>query len=570
MAKSGNSNQLAKKKAAKDFKVLIVYPNLPLMLVPSIAIAIFTRIIKDQGYQVDLFETTHYDTSETNYSETQINYSENRVNLLNVRKFSVKDDLGVTVKSDMMADFREKVKSFNPDLMLFSVVEDTFMQTRAMLRAVDDLNIPHLLGGVFPTMAPEKAIEAPEVNLIGPGEGEKTIVDVSEAIRTGGDLNAVPSIWVKQQDGIIKRNPIGPLVNINDTLADFTLFDQSRFKRPMGGRVFKMIPVESYRGCPYACTYCNSPSQRTFSTENKLGNFMRRKTMAVLRDELRHYMDTFSPDFFFFVDDSFLARPRQEIFDFCDMYEEFKLPFYFNTRAENCDPEILARLKDVGCYRMAFGIEAGNEQYRNKVLRRKITNQEIIKRFKWIASSGIAFSLNLIIGLPGETRELVMDTIELARAIQGYDSLTSFIFTPYRGTTLRKVAVDNGWLDPDTVTRHNTSRSLLEMPKPFLNAEEIDGLLAVLPLYCYFPKSEWGMLRQAEGEDDEAIALRQKYSDIYSENFLSGTQDDEKTYITGAANHWGKNPDEYFTPTPERMTADTLAPLLGRGSPLSY
>jgi len=570
MANSNPSGHTAGIKSSKDFKVLIVYPNLPLMLVPSIAIALFTRIIKDQGYQVDLFETTHYDTSETNYSETQINYSENRVNLLNVRKFSVKDDLGVTVKSDMMADFRKKVQDFNPDIMLFSVVEDTFLQTRAMLRAVEDLHIPHLLGGVFPTMAPEKAIAAPEVNLIGPGEGEKTIVDVCEAIRTGSDTATLSGVWAKQPDGTIKRNPIASLVNINDTLADFSLFDQSRFMRPMGGRVFKMIPVESYRGCPYSCTYCNSPSQRTFSTENGLGNFMRRKTITVLRDELRHYMDRFQPDFFFFVDDSFLARPRKEIFDFCDMYEEFKLPFYFNTRAENCDPEILARLKDVNCYRMAFGIEAGNEQYRNKVLRRKITNQEIIKRFKWIADSGIAFSLNLIIGLPGETRDLVMDTVELARAIQGYDSLTSFIFTPYRGTTLRKVAVDNGWLNADTVTRHNTSKSLLEMPPPYLNADEIDGLLAVLPLYCYFPKSEWDALRRAEGTDDEALALRKKYSDIYSENFLSGTQDDEKTFVTGTANHWGKNPEDYFTPTPERMTPDMLAPLLGHGSPLSY
>mgnify|MGYP006217747789 FL=1 len=61
------------------------------------------------------------------------------------------------------------------------------------------------------------------------------------------------------------------------------------------------------------------------------------------------------------------------------------------------------------------------------MLRRKIINDEIIKRFKWIADSGVAFSINLIIGFPGETRELVMDTVELVRAIQGYDSVTSCI-----------------------------------------------------------------------------------------------------------------------------------------------
>lgn len=556
-------------KPREDFRVLIVYPNLPLMLVPGIAIALFTRIFKDQGYRVDLFDTTHFATDETDYTETQINYSERRVNLLNVRKFDVKDDLGISLKSNMLADFRRKVREFDPDFMIFSIVEDTFLQTLSMLRAIEDLDVPHLVGGVFPTMAPDHCIAAPEIRLIGPGEGEHTVVAVAEAVRTGESLDGIPGTWHKAETGEVHKYPQRPLVNINSVVPDFSLFDPSRFMRPMGGRVFRMIPVESYRGCPYACTYCNSPSQRAFTSENSLGNFMRRKTLDVLRDEMRFYMETYDPDFFFFVDDSFLARPRQEIFDFCDMYEEFRLPFYFNTRAENCDPEILARLKEVNCYRIAFGIEAGNEQYRNKILRRKITNKEIIKRFKWIADSGIAFSLNLILGMPGETRELVMDTVELVRAIQGYDALTSFIFTPYHGTALRKVAVANGWLAPDTITRHNTSRSLLRMPPPHLSADEIDGLLATLPLYCYFPKSEWPNLRRAEENNEEGLKIREYYSNIYAKNFLSDTQDSEKTYITGEAAHWGKKPEEYFAGTPNRLDEEMLARLVGIGSPLA-
>ncbi|MDA2934519.1 hypothetical protein MYX82_09260, partial [Acidobacteria bacterium AH-259-D05] len=123
---------------AKDFRVLIVYPNLPLMLVPGIAIGIFTRLLKNQGYSVDFFETTHYDSDETNYSEVKINYSENRVKLLNARKFSITDDLGISVKSNMLDDFRMKVLDFRPDFMVFSIVEDTFLQACCMLTAVEE------------------------------------------------------------------------------------------------------------------------------------------------------------------------------------------------------------------------------------------------------------------------------------------------------------------------------------------------------------------------------------------------------------------------------------------------
>ncbi len=268
--------------------------------------------------------------------------------------------------------------------------------------------------------------------------------------------------------------------------------------------------------------------------------------------------------FSFFVDDSFLARPRKEIWEFCDMYSEFRLPFYFNTRSENCDDEILRRIKDAGCYRMAFGIESGNEQYRQNVLRRKISNAEIKRRFKMIEESGIAFSINLIIGMPGETREHVMDTVRLARSINGYDALTSFIFTPYHGTSLRITAIENGWLDPKSITRHNTSRSILNMPPPYLSVDEIDGLVATLPLYCYFPESEWKNLRRAEFPDEKGMEIRNKYAEIYRKNFLNQNQDEDKVLIETRAD--GANEDGVFESkkhfSPAQLAAIT-APMAG-------
>ena len=549
-------------KKPEDFRVMIVYPNLPMMLVPSVAIAIFTRIFKDLGYQVQLFETTHYDAAEIDYSENKINYSENRVRILNVRKFNIEKDLGIQVKSGMLADFRRAAQTFQPDFMIYSLVEDTFLQARGMMDAIKDLNIPHLVGGVFPTMAPSECIEAPEINMIGLGEGELSVAEVAEAVRTGQPLDSIPGTWLKLPDGTVKKNPQAPLVDINDVVPDFSLFHPSRFNRPMGGEVFKMIPVESYRGCPYSCTYCNSPTQRLLAKQNGLGNFLRRSRIQGLRDKLRQLCDTYDPNFVFFVDDSFLARPREEIFEFCDMYEEFKLPFYFNTRAENCDTEILARLKEVGCYRIAFGIESGNEQFRQKVLRRKITNAEIVSRFQAIADSGIAFSINLIIGMPGETRELVMDTVELARSIRGYDAITAFIFTPYHGTPLRATALANGWLDPNARTRHNTSRSLLSMPPPMLNADEIDGLLAVLPLYCYFPKSEWDNIRRAETPDEEGLRLREHYSRVYEENFFGRHQHDPKKYVLADGTVSTRQETAGFTQSPKRFDDPGLHALM--------
>ena len=121
------------------------------------------------------------------------------------------------------------------------------------------------------------------------------------------------------------------------------------------------------------------------------------------------------------------------------MYKEFKIPFWFNTRPENCKTEYLEALKEVGAYRISFGVECGNQDFRQRVLLRKPTNEELLNSFEIIQKSGLAFSINLIIGFPGETRELVMETVEFVKNIRGYDTLTVSIFTPYRGTVLQKL-----------------------------------------------------------------------------------------------------------------------------------
>jgi radical SAM superfamily enzyme YgiQ (UPF0313 family) len=513
-------------KDKKNFKILLVYPNLPLMLVPPLSMAIFTKLLKTKGYNVDLFDTTSYIPEEANSSP------QNRTLYLQARDFNDEDDLGVAIKTDLYGDFRKKVFKFEPDLIIFSIVEDAFIKALKMMDNIADYDCVKISGGVLPTADPEYVLNTKQINFIAIGEGEITLSDVAEVVRKKGDLKTIKGTWFKENDGKISKNPRNKLVDINESLPDYSLFDPRRFFRPMGGKIFKTIPVETYRGCPYKCTFCNSPMHNTqVKNENIAHDFLRRKTIENVRKELLDLKRLYGPEFIYFVDDSFLARPKKEIFEFCEMYEEFKIPFWFNTRPENCKVDYLNALKKVGAYRISFGIECGNPDFRQKVLLRKPSNQEIIDSFKVIHASGIAFSANLIIGFPGETRELVMETIELVKQIKGYDTITVSIFTPYRGTELQRVAVKNGWLDKDHITIHTTSSSVLKMPEPYLSSKDIDGLMKTIPLYVYFPKSEWGNIRKAEENDDEGKQLYDHYSSLYKKNFLKGTQEDKKILL---------------------------------------
>ena len=520
-----------------QFKVLLVYPNLTMMLVPSLAIGIFTRLLKNQKYQVSLFDTTHYVSDENSSPQ-------NRVKFLQAREFDETNDLGVRFKTHLIGDYVDKVNNLKPHLILYSVVEDCYQQTLALMSAIKKYDIPHLVGGVFPTAAPEVCIENELITMIGIGEGEQIIIDVAEAIRLNKNIEAIPGTWVKSK-GITIKNDRAPVAPIDNFIPDFSLFDEARFNRPMGGKIFRTIPVETYRGCPFQCTYCNSPMQTKLARESQIGNFLRTKNMNNLSIEIRELIRKYNPQFLYFIDDSFTARSSNEVFSFCNMYDEFGLPFWFNTRPETTTLKMMKRLREVGAYRISFGIESGNEQYRKKVLRRNGTNRELKKKFDEIEKSGIPFSLNLIIGMPGETRELIMDTIHFTRTIKGFDTVTVSIFTPYHGTVLRDIAVKNGWLEKNYITKHTTSCSALNMPEPYLSSLDIDGLMRVIPLYIYFPESEWDNIKRAEIPDNEGDNVLEYYSHIYKRDFLKETHDDKKIYVDGATG-CKSNPKDSF------------------------
>lgn len=500
---------------SKPFKILLVCPNIPGMFVLPGAIGIFTAILKKAGFELDLFDATLYEASASISPLKRVEYGQ-------ARQFSYKNNLGIELRPDLIGSFRAKVDSFQPGLIIFSVVEDAFKQAVSLLDAIKTKNIPHIIGGIFSTAAPEETIAAPQIKMIGVGEGEGAVLELAERLRDGRQIDDIPNTWVKKDDGTIIKNPIGPLVDINKTFPDYSLFEKARFWRPMGGKILKTLPLETARGCPFQCTFCNSPMWTKFYHQHGGAVFLRRKTIDKIMEEITYLVKEYNPELLYIIDDTFLARPMEEIKDFAQRYQRFRIPFWMNTRPETLDQEKLDLLKEMNCYRMSIGIECGNEEFRKKKLNRHATNQDILSRMALLAKSGLVFSVNNIIGFPDETRELIFETVEFSRKLSGYDALTVSIFTPYHGTQLREEAVEKGYLDPQVITTHTTSSSLLRMPQ--LSVEEIDGLMKTFTMYVGFPKRWWPYIEKAEKFTPEGDEIFSKLRNIYDEVYFSGDQ----------------------------------------------
>lgn len=493
-------------------KILLVYPNIRGMNMLPPAVALFSSILKQHGHKISLFDSTDYPNPEGD----DFNSDKLKEKNLNVRSF---DDtlLRVSFKEeDVQGAFIKHTQEFNPGLIAMSCTEDMFPIGIILLKAVARFKIPVLVGGVFPTFAPELVMSYPEIDMVCVGEGEHVIAELCGRIEKAESFDNIPGLWIRK-NGSIKRNPMGPVVDINgNPNLDLSIFNEGRLYRPMQGRVWRMFPLETHRGCPYRCTFCNSPFQLDKYRAETGTMFFRKKRIDKIRDEIIFFRDKYKVEAFYLWSDTFFAYSDREFDEFVEMYSEFKIPFWCQTRPETVTYERVRKLVDIGLFRMAFGIEHGNQEFRKQVLCRNVTNEKILNALNIVTNIGLTFSVNNILGFPYETRELTFDTIELNRHVQA-DGMNAYSFSPFHGTPLRAIAEKEGFIKPEVIARSVTKPTLLKMPQ--YPPEEIEGMRRCFMFYVKMPKDRWEEIKKAESLTPDGDAawekLRQECVETY-------------------------------------------------------
>ena len=509
-----------------DFRILMLYPNLRTESMVPPALALFSALLKREGHKVELFDTTNYDIT-TEF----VNTDRMKATNLNVRPYELRQDLK---KDNPYENFRKKIEAFGPNLILVTATENMFPMAINLLNYVDDLGVPVILGGVFATFASELCMRWKEIDMLCVGEGEYALLELCKRMNKKEDYSNIPGLWIRAPDGGIRKNPIGQRVNMDaNPLPDFSIFEDSRFYRPMAGKIYRIFPIETHRGCPYTCRFCNSPSQDVLYSAMTKQLFFRKKSFAEIRKELLYCRDVWKAEYFFFWADTFFAWSDKEFDEFCELYQDIKIPFWCQTRPETVVEPRIKKLKEAGVHRMGFGVEHGNEKYRREVIDRKYTNALVIKKMQIPYSFGIQYSVNNIIGFPDETRDLVLDTIELNRQIPS-DTRSCSIFVPFHGTELRKMAVERGYIHPDVICPSNSDDSVLTMPPPFLSKEAMKGLRRVFTMYVQFPKERWPEIKQAEALTPEGDKVWEKLRDEYIKTFFSAPEGDIEKINTNA------------------------------------
>lgn len=472
-------------------KILLLYPNFYGMNMLPPAIGLFSALLKNDGHSVELFDTTIY---EGTFAD--VDSDKSKSDNLNARPFDDTLLHELSCKSDPIEDFKKCINDFQPDLIAMSATEDMYPIGVTLLKALGKVRPLVVLGGVFATFAPELALKYSEgsIDFVIKGEGDETLPDLCNRLANDLDIYTLPGLYTVQ-NGTVVNNPLPRPVDLAVLpLPDYSIFEESRYYRPMQGKLWRMLPIQTIRGCPYTCAYCNSPSQMAIHS-NENHKFFRKQRTELIYEELKYCRDEYKADSFYFWADTFLAWSDSEFEEFCDMYTEFKLPFWIQTRPETVKKKRFERLKEIGLLRVAFGVEHGNEAFREKILHRKVKNSSIIQNLKIVTDLGIPISVNNIMGFPTETRELVFDTIELNRNFRS-DGINAYSFVPFHGSPLRTLAEKLGFVEGDSLTRSITAPTMLSMPQ--FSKDAIEGIRRCFVLYVKMPRDRWGDIEKAE------------------------------------------------------------------------
>lgn len=373
--------------------------------------------------------------------------------------------------------FEEDLKAIQPDILVMSITTPTIkddMKAFSIAKGFRSDVFTIAKGAHFYTCNKDElknaVYDAMDVAIIG--EAETIINNLILAKRSGLDLSTVRGILFRDRLNRIVQTKQEPFWIYLDKIPfpARDLIKNRIYTRPDTGE--PQVTIQTSRGCPSQCIFCLSPiisgmKLRERSTENVIAEIEE----CVVKYKIRN---------FFFRADTFTMN-KNMVITLCKEIINRKLDIAWvaNSRVNTIDEERLEWMKKAGCWLIAFGIESGNDDIQKRI--KKGTTQaqahEAVRLCKKIGVKTYGFYL---IGFPWETREMIMDTLNLARMLR-CDFSEIHIAIPYEGTEFYKIAQDFGILtekavghnyfsNPAIGTLHVTKDELIEMRKKALKS----------------------------------------------------------------------------------------------------
>jgi len=334
----------------------------------------------------------------------------------------------------------------------------------------NDTKVKIIVGGIHPTVAYQSLLKmSANIDIIVVGEGEITFLELiklyekdNRIFNDKDKMSSIDGIAFRDDNygNIICTKP-RELIGDLDTIP-FPAFDKLPMEkyippatRNIGIPKGKAGFIVTARGCLWKCTFCASPT---------LWHKFRFRSAENIIEEIKLLVQRYGIRQIDFQDDTLTVNPER-IEKICDFLINNSVKIKWNGFSRVSDIKdigLLEKMHRAGCYELQFGIESANQAILdlcNKMIRVEETEKIVSSCHK----VGIKTLGYFIIGLPGETRESVHETIEFAKELD-LDFAAFYILLPYPGTVIFNELVRNGKIKDGFIEEFSKDYSVFKNP----------------------------------------------------------------------------------------------------------
>jgi len=298
-------------------------------------------------------------------------------------------------------------------------------------------------GGSHPTFFIRETASHPLVDIVNYGEGELT----AEEIISNKNLSEIKGIAYKKDGGVI----VNPPRELHDP-AEMPLFNWELVPAEILENL-DLIPSLTSRGCPHQCTFCINAILKN--------RWRFRRTEQVLEDlRIIKEKEYFKNKKLRFWDENFFVDVNRAKNIVEGMVKENLIISWETTiradyiRFGMIDDELMAKIKQSGCYLLSFGAESGSPRILQKI-KKNITPEQVLESAKMCLRHDIIPQYSFMIGLPCEEKSDMLLTLKLIDNLVKLSDKVQILgpqpFRPYPGSTLYEECLSAGWQAPDSL-----------------------------------------------------------------------------------------------------------------------
>jgi magnesium-protoporphyrin IX monomethyl ester (oxidative) cyclase len=369
-----------------------------------------------------------------------------------------------------------RIKCWSPDVVginvPFSGWSRMAYEIASLVKSVDR-DIITVLDGVHPSARPLNCLENPNVDYVIVGEAEETWMELANLIEKGADtqtLKSIRGIGFKSGGEKIITEP-RPLIKNLDSLPfparhllPMKVYFEAVKRSPLRGEISKPWTVLiTSRGCPYYCVFCTAHLVR--------GRVWRGRSPENVVEELEYLVDKYNIRQVDIHDDN-MTLDKDRVAKICDLIVQKGLDIEWflpnGVRADTLNENLLRKMRRSGCKRVYVAPESGVQRVVNEVIKKNLDLRKVEEVVALCRKIGIKVSCFFVIGLIGETREDIEQTIKFAYKLRrlGADRFYFSYAMPLYGTELYNQAVAGGFL------KEGFSDDDLASVQPLIETEE--------------------------------------------------------------------------------------------------